>query len=216
MPDLDWGPEDLIRKYSNTFCIVVGEKESKLLYVAELHQTNDPNLPLYVQPYDIYDTPVKPITQQKVPVVGAVTAHTAGHLKIDGKECPSVMLTGYSKRAGYVTVGTDDVLYIGYRIPSKSFFWGMHKDVWKCTVAAGSYLTGLGQRIIDFVYFTFKSRKVTDKYQLLSNEVVVVEGVIKFLEVPVGFLVGNVAKIKSPAVGKILSEVAPEWTIVYW
>jgi hypothetical protein len=210
---LDWDTDAIIRKYSGTYCTMEIDGNKSLVYVTEPASmgSEQPSL-LYIHSPQLQSD--GRWTDGPGVHGGAIHTHSSGNLKVNGSPVPTGHLQGLSRKAKYFVCGFN-ALYFGARKLHKTFKWGIDKDSWHITRAAAANVYTV-PTIVEFVMAQFTSRKEHAEYKLLSEEVAVIGGVIKILGVTVGFLDGTQAKVKNAAVGKILSELEPSWTISYW
>ena len=208
----DWDSDALQRKYSQTYCIFERDKKQEIFYVSEVANmsSDSPSLVYLHVPYRGGDG--RWMDGSGVHA-GAMHEQSSNSLKVHGTSVPVGHLQGLASKAKYF-VDKNNALYFGGRKMRKTFKWGIDKENWFISRAANATNYTL-PKILEFVMSAF-SRKEHASYQLLSEEVAVCGGVIKILNVTVGFLDGTQAKVKNAAVGKILSELEPSWTISYW
>ena len=213
MPLLDWGSDDLHRKYAATFAkLKFGDGTDKLVYVSDM-QTLASDVPTFIHANGIQAVLKDLFTYGNTEYFGAIHEHSGSGLTWDGRTYKCGHLQGFALKAKYFVCGRGG-LYFGSRALKKTFRWGMHKDDWFINRAANAAHITL-PKILEYAASVFKKAEHKE-YKLLSEEVAIVGGVIKILEVTVGYLDGNHAKVKNAAVGKILSELEPTWVISYW
>lgn len=216
---LDYEFSDLARKYQGQWCRVNILGEEKIVRVHE--QTNySPTMPVRIESYvpNIVAGVKKDWKEIPADIFGAIHqgCFRSKSLDFEGKSYPVGQLLGLSKDAQYFVTSTGG-LYFGARRLQKSFRWGVSGDDYEAAHKAGEKLKSHFLALTEFVYTTPRKEKATlTDFKYLSPEVAVIKNVIHILGIAVGFLDGTYAKVKNRAVGKILLELEPSWTISYW
>lgn len=209
---LDWDADSLQRKYQSTYCNIEKDGVKKIYFVSEVSGMNLDS-PALTYVHEPYKSGGALWSDGGGTHFGAIHEKSGTKLKIHDVSIPVGHLQGLATKAKYFTTGYD-ALYFGARRLKKSFKWGINKDDWYITRVANAALVPI-PKILELVMSSF-TKKENKEYLLLSEEVAVIGGAIKILNVTVGFLDGTHAKVKNAAVGKILSELEPTWTISYW
>ena len=132
----------------------------------------------------------------------------------EGEEVPIVKLAPHSQRCGYF-VPSNKNLCLGYRQLVKSFRWGMSSDNYEFLTVR--QLVGSSTKTKDFALV--KEVKPVDMkpyYTVVNENIVAYENNVYILNIKVGFLEGNVCKVRNRATARVLEEANTGWTIVCW